>query len=180
MIETILYAVALLVSLWGYFSFIGGMNFRKDPNAMEEHLPGRPARRTIGRKNEDISKAIIYIFSGYLVVCATIYGLLDYKDLLSVTILVLCSTVAFALTMGLFSPANRSLHAYVDLGGIAVTHFICSISAFLLIVSFFYGYSLDFKTGLGLSTMSLGAMMVWGVKPKNAKRRKKHEDGETF
>jgi uncharacterized protein (DUF486 family) len=175
MIETLLFAVLAFVSIWLYFMALGVMNFKKDPNAMEDHLPGRPARRTIGRKNDDMAKSITYIFVGHAIFSACIYGLLDYKDFLFEMGIGFIAFGGLALSMFLFSPANRLAHAYVNLGQIAVIHFISALSAFLLLGLVLYRYTLSMDEAVSLAIMMVGAMMCFG-KMKSAKKAKKEED----
>lgn len=180
MIETIVFSVILLISLWPFFIYLGVMNFRKDPNAMETPLPGRPARRTIGRKNEDVSKAIAYIFLGYCLVVGGLYGLLNYKDLLPVTALVIIGCIAFGLAFFLFSPANRLSHAYIDLGHLAVVHLVCSMVAFNIIISVIYGYKAEYSHMAFWTVTVIGAMMIFSRAPDIELKKRKAKKKEEF
>lgn len=176
MIETILFVILSYVLLWPYFVALGVMNFKKDPNAMEDHLPGRPARRTIGRKNDDMSKAIVYILFGYVMVILSFYGLLDLKDFLPSFALGLVGFTGLVIAMFLFSPANRLAHAYVTLGHIAVIHLICSICAGLLIVTIQYGYAMTLDHFIGLASIEIGAMLCFLSKPWKVVKKSKDKD----
>lgn len=180
MIETLLFSLVLFASLWGYFVVLDVMNFTKDPNAMEEHLDGRPARRTIGRKNEDVSKSLFYIYAGYLVLCAGIYGLLDYKDLLSQATLVAVAWFCSVLSMFLFSPANRLMHAYSTLGHISTVHLTCALSAFLVLASVLYGYKVTADHAISMTGMIIGAMLIWSRKPGAIAKVRKKQEKEVF
>lgn len=180
MIETIAFSIILLISLWPFFIYLDVMNFRKDPNAMETPLPGRPARRTIGRKNEDVSKAIAYIFLGYCLVVGGLYGLLNYKDLLPTAFLILVGCAAFGVAFFLFSPANRLSHAYIDLGHLAVIHLVCSMAAFNIIAAVIYGYRLGVPDVCSIIVMIIGAMMVFSRSPDIELKKRKAKKKEDF
>lgn len=177
MIETLLCVLVLYFSLWGYFIVLGVMNFKKDPNSMEAHLPGRPARRTIGRKNDDVSKGLGVILIGYFLVSVALYGLLDYKDLIPIFMIQLAAFAGLGLSMFLFCYANRLLHAYVTLGQIAVIHVICGMAAFMCVVMVLYGYSVALPDFVAISVMCLGAMLSFY---SNGKPRKMKKDEEGF
>lgn len=180
MLGTLVFSVLIVIALWPFFIWLGVMNFSKDPNTMEEHLPGRPARRTIGRKNEDVSKSIAYIFLGYLLVTASLYGLLNYKDYVPVTVLVMVGCFGVLIAFFLFSPANRLTHAYADLGHIAVVHLACGLAAGIIVTALIYGYTLVPRDMGALAVTILGAMMVFSRRPdiglRNKKRKKQQEE----
>lgn len=176
MIETFLFVLILYLSLWVYFSMLDVMNFKKDPNEMEEHLPGRPARRTIGRKNDDVSKSLLYVLVAYAVVVIALYGVLDYKDFLPGIGLSIVACVGLSFSMFLFSPANRLIHAYVRLGHIAVVHIVCGFAAFVAMSSVVYGYTLTMDQAINIAIINLGAMLCFGYKPKADIRKKKNEE----
>lgn len=171
MIESFLFSLVLYMALWPYFIALGVMNFRKDPNAMEDHLPGRPARRTIGRKNDDVSKALFYILVGYIVIGLSLYALLDYKDFLPDYALRAIAFFGLAVGMIVFSPANRLMHAYVTMGQIAVSHLICSLATFVAVITVVYGYRITMDDFMGLAAICLGAMLVFFVKPSVPKKK---------
>jgi len=185
MIITIAFSILLLLSLWPFFIYLGVMNFRKDPNAMETPLPGRPARRTIGRKNEDVSRAIAYIFLGYCLVIGGLYSLLNFKDLLPMAALVVIGCIAFFLAFFLFAPANRLSHAYIDAGHLAVVHLVSTMVAFNIIASIIYSYRAT-PSYMGFLTMVVvGAMMIFSRPPdielkKRAAKKKQSEEEEEF
>lgn len=178
MVETFLFAILSVVSLWGYFALVGVMDFKKDPNAMEDHLPGRPARRTIGRKNDDMSKSITYIFVGYCVFCMSLYGLLDYKDFLFDIGLGLIGFLGFCIAMFLFSPANRLAHAYVNLGQIGVIHLVCALSSFFILSTVLYGHALSMQNAISLTVMIVGAMLCFSKNSLAIKKKVGKEEGE--
>ncbi|PCI00999.1 MAG: hypothetical protein COB76_02345 [Alphaproteobacteria bacterium] len=176
MIETFLFVLVLYLSLWMYFSMLDVMNFKKDPNEMEEHLPGRPARRTIGRKNDDVSKSLLYILVGHMIVATSLYGVLDYKDFLPTFGVSVIACAGLAFSMSLFSPANRLIHAYVNLGHIAVTHVLCGFCAFIAMAAIFYGYTLEMNQAVSIGMMSVGVMLCFGAKPRTITKKKKKEE----
>lgn len=178
MIESFLFSLVLYMALWPYFIALGVMNFRKDPNAMEDHLPGRPARRTIGRKNDDVSKALFYILVGYAVISLSLYGLLDYKDFLPDYALRAIAFCGFAVAMIVFSPANRLMHAYVTMGHIAVSHIICSLATFVGVVTVIYGYRITMADFLGLGSICLGAMLIFFAKPLPSRKKSSKQSDE--
>ena len=175
MIETLLFILLLYFSLWGYFVALGVMNFKKDPNSMEDHLPGRPARRTIGRKNDDVSKGLGVILIGYFFVSVALYGLLDFKDLVPVIMIQCAAFVGLGIAMFLFSYANRLLHAYIALGQVAVIHLVCAMVAFMCIVTIFYSYSFAFSDYCLIALMCFGAMLSFYSKDKPRKTQKTEE-----
>lgn len=177
MIEAILFGIVIFGLIWPYFIYLDILNFQKDPNVMEAQLPGRPARRTIGRKNEDVSKAIAYIFVGYAVVNIAFYGVLDYQDLLPSYSLVFVGWLAMAIAMFMFSPANRALHAYADLGHITVVHYACGLSTFIILIAVVYGYSMELSKAGYLFLSIVGAMLIYNQKP-NSKPQKKSAGGD--
>lgn len=173
MFETIVFSIVLIIALWPYFISLEVMNFKKDPNAMETPLPGRPARRTVARKNEDVSKAIAYIFLGYGLIVMGLYAFLNFKDLLPTSMLVIIGCAAFFVSFFLFSPANRLSHAYIDLGHLAVVHLVCGFSVFNIVSSLIYGYALTpFDMGV-IATMVFGAMLTFSRYPDVEVRRQK-------
>jgi uncharacterized protein (DUF486 family) len=175
MIETILLGIFIFALIWPYFVYLDVLNFKKDPNIMETQLPGRPARRTIGRKNEDVSKAIAYVFVGYALTNISFYGLLDYQDLLPSYTLPILGWVGLAMAMFLFSPANRTLHAYANLGHIAIVHFICSITAFLFLASIVYNYQIELMNSIYFLLTVVATMFIFNEKP-NVKAVKKSQE----
>jgi hypothetical protein len=176
MIELILFSILLFALLWPFFIYLGVMNFSKDPNTMEDHLPGRPARRTIGRKNEDVSKSIGYIFVGHALVSIALFALLDFSDLLPGLALTVIAWVAMAVAMFTFSPANRMIHAYANLGHIAVVHLVCMVATFLLVVSIVFGVTINPEQATYIFLMALGGMMTFSGKPNAPKKKQKNED----
>lgn len=178
MIETILISIFLFALLWPYFIYLDVMNFKKDPNTMEAHLPGRPARRTIGRKNEDVSKGIGYIFVGYSLINIAIYAFLDYQDLLPSFALGILGWVALAIAMFLFSPANRMMHAYADLGHIAVTHLVAGLSTFLIVIAVVYGYAFEGLQAVYIGLMVIGGMLIFSERPNVSPKKTKLEEEE--
>ena len=176
MVETLLFVLVLYFSLWGYFIALRVMDFKKDPNSMEDHLPGRPARRTIGRKNDDVSKGLGVILVGYFLVSIALYGLLDYKDLIPVFMIQVAAFAGLGLSMFLFSYANRLLHAYVTLGQIAVVHVVCATAAFMCVAMILYRYTVSLSEFLTLAMMCVGAMLSFFSRGKPKKINKKEEE----
>ena len=179
MLETILFAVVIFALLWPFFIYLDVMNFTKDPSTMEKHLPGRPARRTIGRKNEDVSKSIGYIFVGHALICGAFFAFLNFNDLLPDGALIALAWAAMAIAMFLFSPANRMMHAYSNLGHIAVVHLVCMLSTFIIVISFVYDVKVNIEQAGYLFLMAVGAMMIFSGKP-NAPQKKKNEEEISF
>ena len=178
--ETLLFSIFIFALLWPFFMYLDVMNFRKDPNAMEDHLPGRPARRTIGRKNEDMSKAIGYVFVGYILANGALYAFLNYSDLLPLAAYVAMAWLAYAVAMYLFSPANRLMHAYANLGHIAVVHLVATLCSFMILATFIYGYQPTLNDSLCILGCVVGAMMIFSARPNAPKKSKSSKDGEVY
>lgn len=161
MILTIGFSIVLFLSLWAYFMFVGVMNFSKNPDHLETPLPGRPARRTIGRINSDVEKSIFSILVGHAVFILSFYGALEYIHLLpdfAVTGLVIFGGIAMAVVM---TPANRRAHAYMNIGQIAVIHVVCAVSVFCVLGALLNDRYLNFFEMGSIAMIVFGAMMTY-------------------
>jgi len=160
MILTLLVSLFLFLSLWPFFVWLDVMNFKKPENAMEDHLPGRPARRTIGRKNEDVLKSIFGIAIFYVMLCGALYGLPYLSYLISPFLILIGVTILSALAVYFVTPFNRLAHAYATTGQISVVHLCSSLSSFLLLSAILYQNYLTIEKAVIIVVMILGAMMM--------------------
>jgi len=160
MILTMLISLLLFLSLWPFFIWLDVMNFKKSENAMEDHLPGRPARRTVGRKNEDVLKSIFGIVIFYVILCSSIYGLPNLGYLISPFLILIGVTVLSGLAVYFVTPFNRLAHAYATMGQISVIHLCSSLSVFLLTSAILHQNYLTIEKAVTVLVMVLGAMMI--------------------
>jgi hypothetical protein len=164
MILSVVFSLLLVCSLWPYLAMLSIINLKKHRNEMETPLPGRPARRTIGRINDDMSRGILSIYAGYIVFTVAFYGTLNFSGLVSDTTLMGVCIVALAVVMFIVSPYNRQCHAYANLGHIIVIHLVTSLSAMIGFMALFYGAYADFAMMGGVCAMVLGAMCMFSRK----------------
>lgn len=172
MILSLLFALGLVASLWLYFIRLDIMNFKKNQNDLETPLPGRPARRTIGRINDDIAKGIMTIFAGYIVFALMLYGALNFADLLPINTLAMLACLGMGAAVFIMSPSNRQLHAYAALGHIAVIHLVTSLAAFIGFVAVFYKDYLKMEEMGALTFMVIGAMLVFSRKMRDNRTKR--------
>ena len=160
MIITLLFGLGVFASLWPYLGIMGALNFKKSENAMEEHLPGRPARRTIGRKNEDIMKAIFGILMFHVILCGALYGMPELRQFMNDGVMIgfvllLCGWAVYNVTS-----YNRMAHAYVTTGQLSIMHLCCSLCAFIAWSVFLHGNYFGFDRILALFVLIIGAMLI--------------------
>ncbi len=173
MILTIGFSIVLFLSLWAYFMFVGVMNFAQNPDNLETPLPGRPARRTIGRINSDVEKSIWAILSSHAVFVFTLYGTLEYSTLLPSFILTLIVLLGGVVMMFMVTPANRRAHAYMNIGQITIIHMVSSLSIFLTIGAIFNEKYLNYQEMGAVSLIIVGAMMTYSRLVHRYKKSKK-------
>ena len=161
MILTIGFSIVLFLSLWAYFMFVGVMNFTQNPDNLETPLPGRPARRTIGRINSDVEKSIWAILSSHAVFVFTLYGTLEYATLLPSFLMTLITLLGGVVMMFMVTPANRRAHAYMNIGQITVIHMVSSLSIFLMVGAVFNEKYLNYQEMGAISLIIMGAMMTY-------------------
>ena len=140
---------------------LGVMNFSKDEHVMEDQLPGRPARRTIGRKNGDMAQVILKILGAHLILCGAFYGLPDFRNYLGDAILMIGVAVVVGIAFFVVTPANRLGHAYAISGQLAVIHLCCGLSAFTLIGYFLHGNEVTRETMILLFAVAIGTMLIF-------------------
>lgn len=160
MILTLFFALVVFASLWPYLSYMGVLNFKKSEHMMEEHLPGRPARRTIGRKNEDVMKVIMGIMTCYIILCGALYATPDIRSLVTDFIMLIIVVVLSAFALYMVTPFNRLSHAYATMGQISIIHLCCSLSAFITWLALLHGNYLDLIDIAGLVALIIGAMLI--------------------
>ena len=161
MLFTLLFSAGLFLSLWPYLVMLGVFDFKKNPNTMEKPLPDRPARRTIGRKNEDVAKVISVILFFHFILYGAFYGLIEIQYLLPDALILLIVGVVGATMFYVVTPANRMGHAYLTFGQIAIIHFICSFVAFTVLSLFLYGNHVSFERMMDIGLFVLAAMMIF-------------------
>lgn len=164
MIFTILIPILIFASLWPYFMVLDIINFKKPESMTEPHLPDRPARRTMGRKNSDVVKSIISILISYIILCAAFYGLPNYRSFLSDELLFVIVVAASGFAFWMVTPSNRALHAYLTTGQIAVIHLCCSLTAFIPISGLLYQNYISPWTSVLLLIIVVGAMLTFSKK----------------
>lgn len=164
MILTLFFSIVIFASLWPYFVALDVMNFKKSDTMMEDHLPGRPARRTIGRKNGDVIKGILAILGCYIILCGTFYGLPSFRNVLSDNFMLMIVIGLSAYAFYMVTPHNRALHAYVTTGQIAVIHICCSLSSYTVWSAILHDNHVTIGTAIFLSTMVLGTMLIFSRK----------------
>ncbi len=164
MIITLCIAVIIFASLWPYFIMLDILNFKKSDTMMESHLPGRPARRTIGRKNGDVIKSIVTILTGYIILCGTFYGLPSVRSVLSDHILISIVIGLSGFAVYMMTPSNRLAHAYATTGQIAVIHLCCSLSSFILWSALLHGNHVTIGKSILLLAMVAGSMLIFSRK----------------
>jgi len=161
MILSLIVAFVLLLTLWPYFAYLNVIVFQKNTSSIEPKMKGRPNRRTVGRRNDDVTKAILAIFSGYILICIGFYVIPDYERILQGEMDVILKMIAIALGVFLISPVCRSANAYIELCHIAVIHVVVSISAAIAISGFFYGFSISINQIGAVGLIALGAMLTF-------------------
>lgn len=164
MILSLIFSFVMFASLWPYFMALGIFDFKKNSNEMETPLPGRPARRTVGRINDDMTKGIFAIFAGYIVFAGVFYGTINFSSLLPNMILSIACIIGVMVAIFMMTPSNRQCHAYSNLGHIVVIHLVCSISAFIVFSTFFYDDYLTINEMIALSVIILGSMLTFSRK----------------
>lgn len=164
MILTLILSFIIFAAMWPYFIILDVLNFKKPENMMEKHLPGRPARRTIGRKNGDVVKSIVAILFGYIVLCGVFYGLLSVSYFFNDYILIAIASAAGGMAVYMMTPFNKLVHAYVTAGQIGVIHLCCSLSSFTVWSAFLYRDTVATEKGILLITLVVGAMLVFSRK----------------
>lgn len=166
MILTLVFSILIFASLWPYFIALDVINFRKAENTLENHLPGRPARRTIGRKNSDVIKGIIAIFVCYIILSGTFYGLPYFRGFLGDTFLFIVVVGLSAYAFYIVTPSNRALHAYATAGQIAVIHMCSSVSSYTILSVFLHGNVWMVNQMMAISAMVLGIMFIFSRKQR--------------
>jgi uncharacterized protein (DUF486 family) len=161
MILTIGFSIVLFLSIWAYFMFVGVMNYTKNQDNLETPLPGRPARRTIGRINSDVEKSIFAIFVSYVVFIMAFYGTLEYSRLLPEFVMTLVVLIGGGFMTFLMTPANRRAHAYMNIGQISVIHVVSSLSVFFTLEAVLNERYLSFNEMGSISLIVLGVMMTY-------------------
>ncbi len=161
MILTIGFSIFLFLSLWAYFMFVGVMNFTQNLDNLEIPLPGRPARRTIGRINSDVEKSIWAILLPHAIFVLTFYGMLEYSQLLSDVLMAVLVVIGGVVVIFVMTPANRRAHAYMNIGQITIIHMVSSLSIFLTIGAIFNDKYLSYQEMGAFSLIILGAMMTY-------------------
>lgn len=164
MIITFIVACIIFALLLPYLTVLGILNFKKSENMMENHLPGRPARRTVGRKNADMIKSVSSILVFYIILCGTFYGLPSVRSVLSDHILIAIVIGLSAYATYMVTPSNRLAHAYATSGQIAVIHLCCSVSTFIIWSALLYENSISVGTSISLMVMVVGGMLVFSKK----------------
>jgi hypothetical protein len=168
MILSLVFAIALFALLWPYLSWVSILDFKHDPSDMESHLPGRPARRTIGRINDDVTKGLFTIFGGYLVICAALYGGLSLLNYFPFAGYLFLSSVAFIAAIFSISPATRQCHAYMSLGHLSVIHVVSSIAACIACMAVFHHDFISLKESIGIVALVFGGMLIFSRSPLDA------------
>lgn len=166
MIITLLFSAFLLAILWPYFALINVFDFQRNPGEMEKKIDGRPARRTVLRKNTDVAKAISGIVVAQFILNCAFYLTPVLRDFLSnfsiVSLVVILSAVALFIT----TPANRMAHAYMSMGQILIIHLACGLSIFYALSAIAYGNYLEWKDIAQISLFVTGAMIMFSGQPK--------------
>ncbi len=164
MLFTLLFAAGLFLSLWPYFVVMGVFDFQCNPNTKEKKLPDRPARRTIGRKNEDVAKVISTILAFHFILYGAFYGLIEIQHLMPDALILLIIAVIGAAMFYTVTPANRMGHAYLSSGQIAIIHFICSFVAFTVLSLFIYDNVVSTEKMLYIGAFVLSTMLIFSKK----------------
>jgi len=161
---TIIFSILIFFSLWPYLSHLKILNFRDSPTLGERALSDRPARRTIGRQNEDVLKSITAILTAYTILFFTFYTVPELRystnDVVVMTLVTILSAVAFYI----MTPANRIIHAYVRIGHIATIHFVTGISTFTSLSAILHGNYLEMNRMILIVVLIIGAMLVFSYK----------------
>ncbi len=161
MILTLLFSAGLFFALWPYFIFLGVLDFKRNQTVMEKPLSDRPARRTIGRKNEDIIKVLSAILFFHFVLYGAFYGMVEMKNLLTHSILLIILGVLGAVMFYSVIVANRLGNAYLSIGQLSVIHFICSFVAFSTLSLFIYDNHVSIERMYIIAALVLGAMLMF-------------------
>jgi hypothetical protein len=161
MILSLIFSIVLIISLWLYFSFLKVLVFQVSTSTMEPKMKGRPNRRTVGRRNDDVTKAILSIFSGYFIICFSLYVLPDFERYLQGGMDLILKIVGVGAAMFLISPVCRSVNAYIELCHIGVIHFVASLSAGIAVAGLFYDFQISVAQGIAVTVMVVGAMMTF-------------------
>jgi len=161
MMIALAFSLGLFLSLWPYFIYLGAFEFKNNPNTPETPLDGRPSRRTIGRKNEDMMKAIFTITAFYILFYFLFYWGINDRFLLGQALLLL--VIAGGGVMSFYSVAlsNRLVHAYLSLGQITVIHLVCGVSVFIALSVVFSGFALSVPQMQALAALVIGAMLMF-------------------
>jgi|GEM_PF-2384819 len=158
MIISIGLSLLFILSLWGYLSLIRVFVFNGNLNLPEPRMNDRPNRRTIGRRNDDMTACVLKIVLSYAIIVGGFYILprflpenLEFFDIILRLALV-------ALGMFILAPASRVMHAYIDLGHIVVVHFVSCMAITILIAGLIYNYELLIDDVVAYTLMVVGAM----------------------
>jgi len=165
--------------LWFYLIILKILDFTSSRNLMEKQLPNRPARRTIGRVNDDVIKSIMSILLSYFLIFAVFY-LGDYLGSIIYGTVLNAIGVAFVImSLYLMSPANRRLNAYCNTGHIAVIHFICALSVALPVLSLSQSGFINIMHYGYLSVTVAGVMLFFFKKPSIGVVHRKTASGQS-
>ena len=161
MITTIIFSSLLFLALWPYFVFVGALDFKRNPNTIEKQLSDRPARRTIGRKNEDIVKILTAILFFHFLLYGAYYTVIEFRTLLGQVGMFSVLAVLGAATFYTVSKANRLGNAYLSVGQLAVVHFVCAFVAFTVLSLFLYDNEVSVENMKYIAGIVIGAMLMF-------------------
>ena len=166
MIITLLFSALLVIILWPYFALINVFDFKRNPGEMEKKIDGRPARRTILRKNTDVAKAISGIVVAQFILNCAFYLTPELRSFLSNFALVSMVVIAAGLALYIMTPANRMAHAYMTMGQILIIHVVSGLSIFYVLSAVAYGNYLDWADVVKISVFIIGAMIMFSGQPR--------------
>jgi len=164
MILSLVFAFGIFALLWPYFIAIRAMDFNKNSETMEPRLQGRPARRTIGRINSDISVTIYTVYAFYTVLCVAFYATPEFRGVISDAVLLIIVIALSAFAFYFVEMANRKAYAYITMGQIAVIHLCCSVSSFIAFNYLVHGNDIILQNGLAVVGLAIGLMLIFSRK----------------
>ena len=153
----IIIALFLIGATYIYLMFSGALDF-DNPDKMERSY--QVNRRTQGRKNKDILKALTMLLLANIVMAAAWYAHLRFAAL-PISIAILISWVLALPEYWLHVPANRKGHAYLTAVQLRVIQTIFTIAGFIIFTTVFFAQDMTLKDLISYLCLLVGAYLVF-------------------
>lgn len=140
-----------------YLMFSGALDF-DNPDKMERS--SQINRRTQGRKNKDILKALTMLLVANIVMAAAWYAHLRF-DALPLSVAIIVSWLLALPEYWLHVPANRKGHAYLSAVQLRIVQTIFTIAGFVIFTTVFFAEPMTLKDMVSYACLLVGAYLVF-------------------